>query len=524
MAFPILIITPVRSFGELIRQALQEVGYQLVEILARGTTALDAMRQRTFALVILDFELSDVQPQAMIQLIREDWPTTHLIATSIDAACGSELASSLAACLPKPFYLPDLIDVVATLLPLQSGASPRPDALSPVSRSEKKSSPDAVTIPAWLQDVNLAAQYLTRLSLASTAQAALIARSDQIWAYAGQLSQSAAQELARLVGSYWIGDGGSDYVRFVHLESAASEYLLYATGLGGDFILALAFETEMPFSKIRAQAAELASKLSTAPITPPQVKPTPQPDAQPPGPAHEPWPVDSDEWLPEEDLPSGFPLNTAAGAVLPEGRQAFMEHLLATIDVPEPGQVQHLPAASRPAPEPQAGPLQPQIDSEPAHQPAETNANQAETRAQLAVLPAPVPVHHQLTYVGVMVPRLPDHLLVGRLPAILSEKLQQLCLAFDWRLEHLSLRPDHLQWVISAPPETSPAALMGVLRQQTSGLIFAEQPGLASENPSGDFWAAGYLLVNASQPLVHEVIQEFLYTIRHHQGLKPPQD
>ena len=71
----------------------------------------------------------------------------------------------------------------------------------------------------WLQDVTKAAQHLTRLTLESSAQAALITRGEHLWAYAGQLSQNAAKELAVTVTRHWDGQKGSDLLRFVRLEA-----------------------------------------------------------------------------------------------------------------------------------------------------------------------------------------------------------------------------------------------------------------------------------------------------------------
>jgi hypothetical protein len=42
---------------------------------------------------------------------------------------------------------------------------------------------------------------------------------------------------------------------------------------------------------------------------------------------------------------------------------------------------------------------------------------------------------------------------------------------------------------------------------------------LAQENPSGDFWAPGYLITSISQPLSAEVIREYIQKTRQHQGV-----
>ena len=115
----------------------------------------------------------------------------------------------------------------------------------------------------WLQDVTKAAQHLTRLTLESSAQAALITRGDHLWAYAGQLSQGAAKELAMTITRHWDGQKGSDLLRFVRLEATKAEHMLYATRLADDVVLALVFDAETPFSTIRTQAGQLVNSLST---------------------------------------------------------------------------------------------------------------------------------------------------------------------------------------------------------------------------------------------------------------------
>jgi hypothetical protein len=120
------------------------------------------------------------------------------------------------------------------------------------------------TLP-WLQDVTRAAQYLTRLSLETAAQAAMIVHNSRLWSYAGELPRPAAEELAQvLVGIVAKGDG-RDVARFVRLPLTGGDYLLYATGLADDMALALVFDVATPFSKIRLQAGKLAKALSSPP-------------------------------------------------------------------------------------------------------------------------------------------------------------------------------------------------------------------------------------------------------------------
>jgi REP element-mobilizing transposase RayT len=61
------------------------------------------------------------------------------------------------------------------------------------------------------------------------------------------------------------------------------------------------------------------------------------------------------------------------------------------------------------------------------------------------------------------------------------------------------------------------------MRQQTSQRIFMEQPRLKKENPSGDFWAPGYLLMSGTQPHPAQLVRDYIRQARERQGVLRPQ-
>jgi REP element-mobilizing transposase RayT len=79
-----------------------------------------------------------------------------------------------------------------------------------------------------------------------------------------------------------------------------------------------------------------------------------------------------------------------------------------------------------------------------------------------------------------------------------------------------------LQWIVNVQPNTSPGYLMRVMRQQTSEKIFKEMPRMRKENPSGDFWAPGYLIMGGSQPHPPQLVRDYIKQARERQGLLHP--
>ena len=156
---------------------------------------------------------------------------------------------------------------------------------------------------------------------------------------------------------------------------------------------------------------------------------------------------------------------------------------------------------------------------------------QAPTRAELpssdlnigpiVMEPISAGVYH-LAYACLLVPRMASHYLTGDMADKISEWLPIICVAFGWRLEYLAVRPEYLQWVANVPPATSPGYLMRVMRQQISDKIFASFPRLKRDNPSGDFWAPGYLIMGGTQPHPPQLVKDYIKQIRQRQGIEKP--
>jgi REP element-mobilizing transposase RayT len=140
------------------------------------------------------------------------------------------------------------------------------------------------------------------------------------------------------------------------------------------------------------------------------------------------------------------------------------------------------------------------------------------TLTRLDQLEAASPALAQLKYTCVILPRVPQHYLTGELADRLAEWVPQTCLAYGWRLEALAIRPDYLQWSVQVAPLISPGNLVRTLRQRISDQVFAAFPVLAELNPSGDFWAPGYLIVSGGQAPSAQLLRDYIAQTRRRQG------
>jgi REP element-mobilizing transposase RayT/DNA-binding NarL/FixJ family response regulator len=765
----ILVATPQVAFGELIRLSLEEDGNFQVRLVQTTNEVMASASYNKFDVAILDAELSAKSFAALTQSLLEVEPDLRLVVIPPDNNPERILLDGITfdGFLNQPFYLPDLLDLINKITGDQ--ATMPPESTGQADTTETKIPPKS---PAWLMDVNRVAQLLTGSLLESSAHAAMIARSGQVISYAGQLTEPALKEMRAVLSRYWCSEEKTDLARYVRLDSNGGEYLLYATGLEDELVLALIYDVTSPISRIRVQTNSLARTLAATsveveeeavdplyqatlidkplkPLSPPppeiseettQSKVAEEPDdiastaypaqetiaaiADEPVPAlsHETTgqpvaidvpeeeapveaaeipeldetPVISAESLPvaaidvsQHEEPTTVPAESESASITTPIDLSGLEHkvpaplinsvapayyedelesddsesdldeayiqanlavLLANMPSPDP---EARPAAVGPSfipaslnsdatgdpagdftlPWEQPGVMQPagnddtpttpvlvagspgqitplfdnedqEIEEEaPAIQ--SLNVSQATRpdsgwvrgdegnapRQPGAMLPeqpsaghdfynatrAPVEVRRdpqevlrniqaaqvqtppvlpvvenppqgpaagigeatgvlqnldkfdqtfpglsQLYYTCVLVPRMPKHFLTGEYGESLSQWLPELCLAYGWRLEALSVRPDHLNWSVNAQPSITPASIVRVVRQQTSERLFNHFPTLRSQNPGGDFWAPGYLIASGCQSLSPDLIRDYIQQTRRRQGLLNP--
>lgn len=531
----ILLVTADANFARVLLHGLEQEGHRVHVVKGKGEAVVRA-DEGNCSLAFLDLDLGEQAVAEIGRALRTLNPGLKLVLFT-DADTPPALDSLRPWTLQrKPYYLPEILTM------LNQDSTPLSRPTSTHARPVQMGDP---ALP-WLSDETRAAQHLTRLTLESAAQAALITRGNQLWAYAGGLSQNAANELAMTVTRHWDGQKGSDLLRFVRLEATKAEHMLYATRLADDVVLALVFDAETPFSTIRSQAGKLADSLSFAEAeaeaeTPPVMQsqapasydaptqfyeegeediplisdilsdvppPTPEPGVYP---------------MPEEQIGTRPSTPARADQYSRESSPAIRVDQLLVSNQNLEETVEHvahdfdatMPSQSRPRPQtPVRKPMPGELD--------ETRPHSITEVASRVMLEPISPGLYNLTYACLLVPRFSSHYLTGDISDRISEWLPQICIAFGWRLEYLAVRPEYVQWMVNVPPSTSPGYLMRIVRQQTSEKIFAEFTRLRRENPSGDFWAPGYLIMGGTQPHPPQLVKDYIKQTRTRQGYSEP--
>ncbi len=579
MANHVLVVTPQTQFGTLIRKGLKEKDFE-VHATADFAEAIQQLKKSNYPVVILDAEMEDIDISVIdvgyaLQQIKPDLQFILVTRSGQRPETGDLVIRTT---LTKPVSMSDLQRAI-----IQAVAQPVA-ASKPVDTSKFLAETSQLL---WLKDVSKAAQHLTRLTLESSAQAALITHQNELWAYAGQLSRDAAQELGHSIQKYWDNEAQTDLLRFVRLQSTEAQHMLYATRLSKMMVLALVFDAETPFSTIRGQANKLARSLaetppeiieqfqaepepsvpmeeedlpplaellgevpppnpvkvnkgnttspfsapSTAPMFPvggraQETRPSLEPDFSQVATTH---PMFSDTPISRESSPA-TPLSAykrQTPAALDDNVVNKRSQLGANLSEAAQGVPPDLQVTRKQVVQPKPGQTEVEIDPQSLIETRAGISALTESVTEVAhriVLEPVTPALYNLNYACLMLPRFENHHLIGDLADRVSDWIPQICVAFGWRLEHLSIRPDYVQWVVSVPPNTAPGYLMRVCRNQLSERIFNEFPRIKKENPSGDFWAPGYLIMGGSAPHPQKLVRDFIKRTRSMQGLNRAQE
>jgi DNA-binding response OmpR family regulator len=124
MAANILVATPQAAFGELLRLSLEETGGFSVRLVQSSSEARAAAGRLHFDLAILDDGLPEPAFTAFAEALRSQSSGMRLVVISPENTAPSYNGLNPDAVLSKPFYMPDLLEKVHSMV----GRSHRPAA------------------------------------------------------------------------------------------------------------------------------------------------------------------------------------------------------------------------------------------------------------------------------------------------------------------------------------------------------------------------------------------------------------
>ncbi|MBM3121941.1 MAG: response regulator, partial [Chloroflexi bacterium] len=264
MAIPVLVIGADPELAALIRRTLEAEHGCHVVVSATSSEALAAARSAEYRLAIVDFDLPDLREADLVRRLRSLQPNVLLMAMTSDPGVHLDDPLGVHATLPKPFYLPDLVDLVEKLL-----------STLPLTPAEAAGSP-AVPAPHRLGDAAEAARLVAKGARDSGAYLVLLTRDGRRWVHAGAMPPSHVEQVVAKLRHYGIDTEAPGAVaRYLRLPGASDAFFLYCLTLADVYLLAVLYPSRVPFGSVRRQAGRLAELFLQAPTPAAQAKPAP---------------------------------------------------------------------------------------------------------------------------------------------------------------------------------------------------------------------------------------------------------
>jgi REP element-mobilizing transposase RayT/CheY-like chemotaxis protein len=504
----ILVATPFSELGEIIRESLRDVAN--IDHIQKISQAIALIKgHQDYSQVILDMEFGELSLLNLGKALRLICPTIKIIIISKDENPTDLDEIQPCTFLHKPLLLRDLEAAL--------GITGIHDNFAGEIIDLEAMENDYNAPIRWSSNPSLATRYLSRLIEKSYAQEALLIQNQEVWSFAGRLPEESVHELNNSINKCMAKDSNLDLAKFITLETTQTQHAIYASLILVGVILALVFDADIPLGTVRKQTKEFANTLSILDGNEFPVKSVSSGNGG------------TRSWIEEKGIsrnqmfltPSAFDdekFELAYSTFIKKNEIDPVTLNQTATEVKEQTQKKESMDDLRilfPGDESDRSNAEPWLDANDSDSKKNETANN-----ELSSLNEFIPdALYNLTYSCLLIPRFGTHQLTNEREKKIAGCIKNIHTSKGWRLEVLKVRPEYLLWESNFPPNVTPSKHIDIIRKETSRLMFENFPTFKRENPSGDYWAPGYLIVGGKNAISDQLVSAFLRQNRKKHGV-----
>ncbi len=114
----------------------------------------------------------------------------------------------------------------------------------------------------------------------------------------------------------------------------------------------------------------------------------------------------------------------------------------------------------------------------------------------------------------VWIPKYRKMILKGDLAKRLKVVFQEIAERYEFEIDTMEVKDDHVHLFLSAPPRYSPARVVQVIKSISAKMVFREFPEVKKELWGGEFWSDGYFVRSVGDKVTSDLIRRY---IKYHQ-------
>ena len=117
---------------------------------------------------------------------------------------------------------------------------------------------------------------------------------------------------------------------------------------------------------------------------------------------------------------------------------------------------------------------------------------------------------YDLKYHMVWVPKYRKMILKGDLAKRIREVFAEIAERYEFEIDTMEVKDDHVHLFLSAPPRYSPAGIVQIIKSISAKMVFKEFPEVKKQLWGGEFWSDGYFVRSVGDKVTSEVIRRYI--------------
>jgi putative transposase len=124
---------------------------------------------------------------------------------------------------------------------------------------------------------------------------------------------------------------------------------------------------------------------------------------------------------------------------------------------------------------------------------------------------------YNLNYHIVFCPKYRRSILAGSVENDLALIFGTICESNNWKLMAMEIMEDHVHLFVSAPPITSPATIVKLLKGVSARQLYLKHPELKKQLWKGHIWSSGYYIGTAGTVSANSIREYIRGQEKHHE-------
>ena len=101
-------------------------------------------------------------------------------------------------------------------------------------------------------------------------------------------------------------------------------------------------------------------------------------------------------------------------------------------------------------------------------------------------------------------------ILKGDLAKRIREVFTEIAERYEFEIDTMEVKDDHVHLFLSAPPRYSPAEIVQIIKSISAKMVFKQFPEVKKELLGGECWSDGYFVRSVGDKVTSEVIRRYI--------------